>query len=54
MTNDLHEFVPPFTLYMNVKNVQNPAWKHFEKTNTKYITTPLVYGAGILDKGPMR
>ena len=33
MTNNLHEFVPPFTLYLNVENAQNPVQKHFEKTN---------------------
>ena len=33
MTNKLHEFVPPFTLYLNIQNAQNPARKHFEKTN---------------------
>ena len=37
MTNNLHEFVPPFTLYLNVENVPNPARKHFEKTNIYYI-----------------
>ena len=33
MTHKLHKFVPPFTLYFNVKNAPNPAQKHFEKTN---------------------
>ena len=32
MTHKFHEFVPPFTLYLNIENTQNPAWKHFEKT----------------------
>ena len=35
MTHKLHEFVPPFTLYLNVENAKNPGWKHFEKTNTQ-------------------
>ena len=45
MTNNLHEFVPPFTLYLNVENAQNPAWKHFEKTNIKVLnnTFPFQY-----------
>ena len=34
MTHNLHEFVPLFTLYLNVQNAQNPSRKHFEKTNT--------------------
>ena len=36
MTDNLHEFVPPFTLYLNAENAQNLAWKHFEKTNNMY------------------
>ena len=34
VANNFHKFVPPFTLYFNIKNAQNPAWKHFEKTNS--------------------
>ena len=37
MTSNLHEFVPTFPLYLNIENVQNPAQKHFEKTNTILI-----------------
>ena len=33
MTNNSHEFVPPFSLYLNVENAPNPARKHFEKAN---------------------
>ena len=33
MTHNLQEFVPPFSLYLNIENAQNPARKHFEKTN---------------------
>ena len=37
MTHKLHivKFVPPFTLYFNVENAQNPGRKHFEKTNIR-------------------
>ena len=35
MTHKLHEFMPPFTVYLNVENAQISARKHFEKTNTK-------------------
>ena len=38
MINNLHDFVPPFTLYLNVENAQNPVQKHFEKTNNKILT----------------
>ena len=34
IAHKLHEFVPPFTLYMSVENAQKPARKHFDKTNT--------------------
>ena len=37
MTHKLHKFVPPFTLHFNVETAQNPARKHFEKTNTSKI-----------------
>ena len=33
MTHNLHEFVSPFILYVNIEKAQNPAQKHFEKTN---------------------
>ena len=33
MTHNLHEFVPPFTLYLTIENAQNPEGKHFEKTS---------------------
>ena len=33
MAHNLHEFGPPFTLYLNIKNAQNPARKYFEKNN---------------------
>ena len=33
MTNNLHDFVPPFTLHLNTENAPNPARKHFEKTD---------------------
>ena len=33
MIHKLHEFVPPFTLYLRSENARNPARKHFEKTN---------------------
>ena len=33
MRHHLHEFVRPFTLYLNVENATNPTWKHFDKTN---------------------
>ena len=33
MIHKLHEFVPPFTLYLNVENAKIPARKHFEKTS---------------------
>ena len=38
MTLKLHKFVPPFTLYLNVGNAQNPAQKHFENTNITIFT----------------
>ena len=31
MIHMLHEFVPPFTQYLNIENAQNPSRKHFEK-----------------------
>ena len=34
--------MPPFTLYLNVENAQNPAEKHFEKTNTHNIEYAVV------------
>ena len=37
VANILHEFVAPFTLYLNVENAQNPAQTHFEKTNTRLL-----------------
>ena len=39
MTNKLHKFVPPFTLYLNVENAQNPVQKEFEKTNIYFELT---------------
>ena len=36
MMHKLHEFVPPFTLSLNVENAQYPAGKHFEKCNTSF------------------
>ena len=36
MTHHLHEFVLPFMLYLNVENAQNPAQKHFDKTNKMF------------------
>ena len=35
MTINLHEYVPPLTLYLNIENAHNPARKHIEKTNIK-------------------
>ena len=34
MTSHLHEFVPTFTLYLNIENAPSPAEKHFDKTNS--------------------
>ena len=34
MTTNLYEFMPPFPLYLNLVNAQNPARKHFEKTSS--------------------
>ena len=36
MSHKLHKFVPPFTLYLNAENAQNPARKHFEKTTITF------------------
>ena len=33
MTQKLHKFVQPFTLYINVENAPNPVRKQFENTN---------------------
>ena len=52
MTHTLHNFVPSFTLYSNVKNVPNPARQHFEKTSTGLLSYPYerksaaIYAAG--------
>ena len=35
MTHNLPDSVSHFTLYLNVEDGQNPARKHFEKTNIK-------------------
>ena len=32
-THLLHEFVPPFTLYLTIDNAQNPVQKRFHMTN---------------------
>ena len=45
MTHKLHAFVPPFTLFSNIENSQNPARKHFEKTNN--ITCSCLLGHAI-------
>ena len=37
MVYKLHEFVPSFTLYLNVENAQNPAQKYLKK-NTRSST----------------
>ena len=35
MTHHLHEFMPPYTLHLNVENAPNPTRKQFDKTNIK-------------------
>ena len=40
MPHKLHEFVPLFILYLTDENGQNPAQKHFEKTDTDAYTQP--------------
>ena len=39
MKHKLHEFVPPFTVYFNTENAQNPVRKHFKKTNPYAVQT---------------
>ena len=34
MIHNLHDFEPPFPLYLNFENGENPARKHFEKTTS--------------------
>ena len=37
MIHNLHQFVPSFTLNLNAEYAQNPARKHFEKTNIEIV-----------------
>ena len=37
MTNNLHEVVPHFLLYLTIKNAQTLARKHFENTNKESV-----------------
>ena len=43
MIHHLHEFVSPFTLYLNVENAQTPMRKHLDKTNTSAPRTFIFY-----------
>ena len=50
MTFHLHEFVPTFTIYLNVENDQNPVRKQFEKTNIDISHSfPIVWLSNVID-----
>ena len=41
-------FAPPFILYLNVENAQNPVQQHFEKSNIKTYKICMTYHFALL------